>query len=605
MRAYRRRITPARTALALAVLLLVAGGVAWSQRVALVAWAATRQLERQGLGPVALVVDDVGLRGFRAHDLTLRGGALRLREVSAAYSPLALMSAHLDRFDLAGLDLALGADGLTLGGQTLGGGAGGGGAALPAWRIDTLVLSDARVTLAGEGGPVEATLSATLALGGGALSARDVAADITAPVAGTRRTLHVAARGATIAPGVAGLPLLTVVDASVTPEDLPWAATGISGVLTAKGDGMTAQLTFAQLANLQQPALVAPLRLAADASLGGTEIEITLHAATVAPSPLSVEAKARLDRSSDNASVVLTMTPLAFHPGSFQPHDLLPALEGMAEDVEGSVAVTGSIGFSKGVLSPALVLHLDNLAFATAAAQIRALTGKIALNRLWPPATPPGQKLTAVIEPPGLPPAKVSVAGQLTAKPALRLEHLAFDVAGGEIAAAPFTLDPAAIAVDTTLTVDHVDLAEITKLLSIDGLSGTGALDGKIPARFGDGKLTVTGGKLAARAPGTLRYQPQKLPEQIAAAGESVDLALRALGDFRYDRLALELDKSEGGEGTVMLRMQGNNPAVLSGQAFNFNIRVDSNFDRLADVALLSLRSAQDLLRRAAGRAEP
>ena len=69
--------------------------------------------------------------------------------------------------------------------------------------------------------------------------------------------------------------------------------------------------------------------------------------------------------------------------------------------------------------------------------------------------------------------------------------------------------------------------------------------------------------------------------------------------------LTLTLDKAETGEGTVLLQLQGNNPDLLSGQPFNFNIRIDSNFDRLAEYALLSIRSAEDLLRRAAGRTGP
>jgi hypothetical protein len=300
------------------------------------------------------------------------------------------------------------------------------------------------------------------------------------------------------------------------------------------------------------------------------------------------------------------MAPLVFHPGTFQPRDLFPVAAGLAEEVEGSVGLTGSIGWRQGELSPKLVLRLDDLAFATDAAQIRALTGAVALDRLWPPATPPGQRFAASIEAPGLPPAKLSLQGQLTAKPSLRLERLALEIAGGEIAAAPFTVEPVALAIDTVLTVDHVDLVEVTKLLRIDGLGGTGLLDGRIPLRLGDGKVTIAGGHLAARAPGTLRYRPEKLPGEIAAAGDAVDLALRALADFRYDRLSLDLDKSAEGEGTVMLRLQGNNPAVLSGHPFNVNIRVDSNFDRLAELAVLSLRSAQDLLRRAAaGRTGP
>jgi len=301
----------------------------------------------------------------------------------------------------------------------------------------------------------------------------------------------------------------------------------------------------------------------------------------------------------------VTMTPLAFHPRSFQPRDLFPALAGVVEDVEGTVGLSGMIGWSGGSLSPVLVLHLGDLAFATAAGQIRALNGTVALNRLWPPTTPPGQTLAAVIEAPGLPPATVSLRGQLTGKPALRFERLAVELADGVIAAAPFTVDRAVLATDTVLAVDHVDLAAITKLLSIDGLSGTGTLDGGIPLRFSKGSLAIAGGHLASRGPGTLGYLPHDLPPEIAAAGQPVELALRALSDFHYDRLSLDLDKSAAGEGTVMLRLEGHNPQVLSGRQFNFNIRVESNFNRLADIALLSLRSAQDLLRRAAGRTEP
>jgi hypothetical protein len=585
-------------------LLLALAGVAWSERVALVTWGATGQLERQGFGPAALVVDAVDLYGFHAHDLTLRGDALRVRAVSVAYNPLDLIGAHVDRVDLAGLDLtlAVGATGATLGGKPLGGAEG--DTAFTRWRIDTIALSDARLSVVGQT-PVEATLAATVALGGGVISAKDVAAVIAVPAAGKGSMVHVAAHGITLTPGATGSPLLAVAQASVTPDDLPWTATGIDGTLRASGDRLTAELNLARLANLAQPALVAPLRLAAEASLSSAAAEATLHATTVAPSPLDLKATARYDRSSSSVATTLGMAPLVFHRGSSQPSDLFPALALLGKDVEGSVRLTGSIDWRQGELSPRLAVRFDDLAFSTAMAQVRALTGTLVMNRLWPPATPPGQHLTAIVEAPGLPPAKVSFGGQLTAKSSLRLEQLAVEIAGGKIAAAPFTVDHAAPAVDTVLAVDHVDIAEITKLLGVDGLKGTGALDGHIPVRFDEGKVSIAAGRLAARAPGTLSYLPHKLPSEVATAGESVDLVLRALSDFRYDALSLDLDKSAEGEGTVKLQLQGNNPAVMSGHPFNINIRLDSNFDRLADLALLSVRSAQDVLRRAAGRAKP
>src|SRR5207302_5161674 len=140
--------------------------------------------------------------------------------------------------------------------------------------------------------------------------------------------------------------------------------------------------------------------------------------------------------------------------------------------------------------------------------------------------------LSATIDAAGLPPAKLRLVGQLTAKPALKIERAVLAVAGGDIAATAFTIDPAAPHVETVAQVEHVDLAEITTLLAIEGLSGTGRLDGRIPLDLEGGTVAVASGRLVAEGPGVLRYKPERLPPQIAAAGEQVALALRGLGDL-------------------------------------------------------------------------
>lgn len=597
------RKVPILIVLILVTLVLIAAATVWIERVALAQWAAIRAIDRIALGPASLVIDEVSLGRFRARQLSLRGGALRIDTIDAAFNPLSLLAEHIERVDIGGLDLALtfGPDGLRLGGKPLGGEANG----APGWRVDETVLSKVHVAVATGDRQVEATLSAHLALDGGLVSARDVAADVLLPIAGVPRVLHVAAASLTAAPHLPPLPLLSLRQGSMTVDGLAWRASGIDGTLTSSLDRIAVVTTIAELASLQQPPLLAALRLSGEAHLAGGTVEATLNATTAVPSPLRIEATARYELASTSGSIVLTMLPLAFSPSGFQPHDLVPALPPIATNFAGSLGLAGSINWHTGTLAPNLLLHLDKLSFATDAAQIRALTGAITFTKLWPPATALHQALSATIAAPGVPPAKVSLRGQLTAKPALAIEELAAEIAGGEIAATPVTIDPAALALATTLRITHLDLAELTKLLAIDGLSGTGALDGDIPLNLANHKLAVHAGKLAAKGPGVLRYQPHNLPPQIAAAGQSVDLALKALSDFHYDRLSLDLDKSADGEGTVVLHMEGNNPALMSGQPFNFNIRVESNFDRLADYALLSLRSAQDLLRRAAGRSEP
>jgi hypothetical protein len=213
--------------------------------------------------------------------------------------------------------------------------------------------------------------------------------------------------------------------------------------------------------------------------------------------------------------------------------------------------------------------------------------------------------LSATVEAGGLPPAKLRLGGELTPAPALKIERAEVDFAGGQLTTTPFVIEPDELRLQTTLAVNGVDLAEILKLLSIEALSGTGQLDGHIPFSLQNGKIAIEAGRLTARGPGVLRYKPDKIPDQIASAGESVALVMQALSDFHYEGLSLDLDKARTGEGTVLLRLKGSNPAVMDDQAFNFNIRIDSNFDRLINFALMSLSSAEELLQRASGRNRP
>jgi hypothetical protein len=74
---------------------------------------------------------------------------------------------------------------------------------------------------------------------------------------------------------------------------------------------------------------------------------------------------------------------------------------------------------------------------------------------------------------------------------------------------------------------------------------------------------------------------------------------LQALEDFHYETLSVELSEKDTGEGTMRLKISGSNPAVMDGQVFNLNINFESNFDRLATLALQAMESTQSLLRQA------
>jgi hypothetical protein len=72
---------------------------------------------------------------------------------------------------------------------------------------------------------------------------------------------------------------------------------------------------------------------------------------------------------------------------------------------------------------------------------------------------------------------------------------------------------------------------------------------------------------------------------------------LSALEDFRYETLTLEIEKETAGEGRVILRTRGQNPAVRDGQPFVINLTLSGNVDGLAAVLAQALELPGGIVR--------
>ena len=127
--------------------------------------------------------------------------------------------------------------------------------------------------------------------------------------------------------------------------------------------------------------------------------------------------------------------------------------------------------------------------------------------------------------------------------PRLGIERGQIGLSGGRVLLHDLLLDPAAPRLDLPLEVVDLDLAELFRILDIEGLSGSGRLSGRIPIRIEGETVIIADGRLATAAPGTLRFQSSQARQALAGAGESADLMLRALQDFRYDNLEGNTDR--------------------------------------------------------------
>jgi len=295
----------------------------------------------------------------------------------------------------------------------------------------------------------------------------------------------------------------------------------------------------------------------------------------------------RHDLVRGRGSATLALDPLAFAPGGLQPAALAPPLAALRE-VTGALRAQAEVAWSAGGLTSGAELTVEDLSFDSDAAEVRDLNLTLTLTSLTPPASAPGQRLTIGRVDPGVALDRVAVRFQIHPgdPPRLGIEQAQFRISGGRVLLRDLLLDPAAPRLDLPLEIEGLDLAELLRILDIDGLSGSGRLSGRIPIAIEGESVTIANGRIAAEAPGTLRFESERARQVLAAAGESAALMLRALEDFRYDELSLAIDKPAGAGARLTLALLGHNPDVLDGYPFRFNINLEGDTDRL--VAALS-----------------
>ncbi len=164
-------------------------------------------------------------------------------------------------------------------------------------------------------------------------------------------------------------------------------------------------------------------------------------------------------------------------------------------------------------------------------------------------------------------------------------------VLGGELRIPAFGYVMETGAASLSVELDGLDLAEVLALEGED-ITGNGVIDGFLPLHFAGGEISVSDGRLAAREPGgVIRLNP-RFANALTQPG--LDIAMRALTDFRFQRLEATADYSPEGDLALGVRLEGRNPELEAGRPIHFNLTVSENIP----VLLRSLRLKDEFTRR-------
>jgi hypothetical protein len=599
--ARRRRRSSIRLALAGVAGLLALLLLWWLAVPCLVQQRAMQAIDEAGLGPARIELAWRGPATLRAAPVQLGpSAAITIDSADLSVTPLGLAAGRIDALTLRGLHVGAAIDSsgrITLKDlppPTLSGGDSG-PVSLPVAR---LTLEDARLELATPAGPAAVRLDGTIRSGpeGPAL---DSALGISFGTA--RLSLPTLA----IEPGPSGSWHVRTEHAEASDSDAHVTLQEIGADLDWNGTAATLDVKIGAIADMNRIARFPPLAGELHAERKGDGVAFSVAAADDR-SRLRLSAKGGHSLQSGRGSAQLTVTIPPFHPESFQPRDLAPALARDLPPIEGRVGVSGPISWTGTRLEPRLLLSLSDFGGTFGAVRLSGGHGALLLDRLSPPATPPGQLFAAVLSLGDTVRMPLEARLQLRRDGMVAVDSLSIGLADGtlttgDLAFAPGAGLPPEIAVP--VQVGNVELGELLKLVDIDGLDGKGQLDGLLPLRLvtgtgGTPRLLLQQGRLEARGPGTLRYAGAGLPQQGSGSGaQSVALLRDALEDFHYRSLSAELDQGPDGAGGILLHLDGSNPAVLNGRRFLLNIRLEANFDRLAQIFLSGLEAAQDLTR--------
>jgi hypothetical protein len=284
----------------------------------------------------------------------------------------------------------------------------------------------------------------------------------------------------------------------------------------------------------------------------------------------------------------LHLHAIEFKLGRLQPAALFPILSNLLTEASGSIEMKGSAEWDADGMRGTAEVAVTDINATSKFATVEHLNAIIELNET-------GETLLDQIVSVG----RLDFGLELTdglihyqLKPggALTIESASWKFAGGELTTAG-KIDTQSETPEASLLVKGVDLTRLFELVNLEGLSGSGTLEGELPIALVGDEIMIRNAVLrSGDEAGVIRYQPGPGTSNIAAADDQFATALTVLENFHYEELKIEIDGSATGAIVIQIHFAGINPDYQDGYPVEFNLSVDA---RLSDLLRTGMRIYQ------------
>lgn len=370
---------------------------------------------------------------------------------------------------------------------------------------------------------------------------------------------------------------------------------GINAALEKTAEGYDLGLETGEIRHEARPPLTTPLTLSAKGKIKGDRLDARLDVRQ-RYTPLKMLGTVKHNIVSQAGRMDFRVPRVAFGAKGSTLDDIFPPATSWFTSSDGAASATGHILWDKEILSGQMAVTLDAIDLATPDLSVTDLNGTLNFIELIPLSMPPRQRLVGRVASGEMGPWPMQIEFQLREDGKVDVQDLDVEMAGG-IVRTRALVDPETLAAaDGSVQLRSVDLRELLEMIGVEGLNGTGRITGTVPISMVDGQVGIADGRLDAEGPGILRYSGTALQEQLADRGDTVGTVAQVLSNFHYKSLRMELNKAPEGIGVILLHMDGANPDVLDGHPFVFNIKLESDFNKLGRIAQGGLKAVGDVI---------
>jgi hypothetical protein len=361
----------------------------------------------------------------------------------------------------------------------------------------------------------------------------------------------------------------TIDNAGATLPGLGAGAQGLAARLAASGDGTLSGSLSGRVAATQPNGPSLPIA----GTVGGTASTPNLTLSVGTTLKASVTSKtARID-----------MPPTEIGEGGIDLLRLMPGLATSASRLSGSLGFHAEADWSGAKIVSKGSITLKDVAATTPNFTVEGVNANVTLPSLNPLTIAEKQKLTTKVLNVGLPLTDGEVVFSMNRNRILNIDRAQWSVAGGTVGTYDQQLDLYGPDQHFGIVVRDLDLAQVLKLVNVNGLSAEGTLAGAIPLRRTKDTILVQHGVLQTRGEGVIRYDPADTPSFLQGQpGESTAILRDALKDFRYQQLSITIDGVLGGDEEIRMSLKGASPKLYGGVPVSLNINLSGALDSIA-----------------------